>query len=88
MCIRDSCNAFLGGISANYGTNVLLNDDAAINVVEADEYDRSFLQLCPAQSIITEKDADGLEVLRHSAPTCWPWLCRTFSPAPRSPLVR
>ena len=38
------CNAFLGGIAANYGTNVLLNDDAVVNVVEADEYDRSFLK--------------------------------------------
>ncbi|MBK8228875.1 MAG: UDP-N-acetylmuramate--L-alanine ligase [Flavobacteriales bacterium] len=56
------CNAFLGGISSNYGTNVLLNDDAAINVVEADEYDRSFLQLCPAQSIITAMDPDHLDI--------------------------
>jgi UDP-N-acetylmuramate--alanine ligase len=56
------CNAFLGGISANYGTNVLLNDDATINVVEADEYDRSFLQLCPAQSIITAMDPDHLDI--------------------------
>ncbi|MBK7944000.1 MAG: hypothetical protein IPJ85_01240 [Flavobacteriales bacterium] len=56
------CNAFLGGISANYGTNVLLNDDANLNVVEADEYDRSFLQLCPAQSIITAMDPDHLDI--------------------------
>ncbi|MBK9146315.1 MAG: UDP-N-acetylmuramate--L-alanine ligase [Flavobacteriales bacterium] len=56
------CNAFLGGISANYGTNVLLNDDARVNVVEADEYDRSFLQLCPAQSIITAMDPDHLDI--------------------------
>lgn len=56
------CNAFLGGISANYGTNVLLNDEARVNVVEADEYDRSFLQLCPAQSIITAMDPDHLDV--------------------------
>ena len=56
------CNAFLGGISANYGTNVLLNDDAVVNVVEADEYDRSFLQLCPAQSIITAMDPDHLDI--------------------------
>jgi UDP-N-acetylmuramate--alanine ligase len=56
------CNAFLGGISANYGTNVLLNDDARLNVVEADEYDRSFLKLCPAQSIITAMDPDHLDI--------------------------
>jgi UDP-N-acetylmuramate--alanine ligase len=56
------CNAFLGGIAANYGTNVLLNDDAAVNVVEADEYDRSFLQLCPTQSVITAMDPDHLDI--------------------------
>lgn len=56
------CNAFLGGISANYGTNVLLNDDAVVNVVEADEYDRSFLKLCPSESIITAMDPDHMDV--------------------------
>ena len=56
------CNAFLGGISANYGTNVLLNDDATINVVEADEYDRSFLRLSPSEAIITAMDPDHLDI--------------------------
>ncbi len=56
------CNAFLGGISANYGTNVLLNDEAVINVVEADEYDRSFLQLRPSEAIITAMDPDHLDI--------------------------
>ena len=56
------CNAFLGGISANYGTNVLLNDDALINVVEADEYDRSFLRLSPTEAIITAMDPDHLDI--------------------------
>lgn len=56
------CNAFLGGIAANYGTNVLLNDNAVVNVVEADEYDRSFLQLCPTQSVITAMDPDHLDI--------------------------
>ncbi len=56
------CNAFLGGISANYGTNVLLNDDALINVVEADEYDRSFLRLSPSEAIITAMDPDHLDI--------------------------
>lgn len=56
------CNAFLGGISANYGTNVLLNDRATINVVEADEYDRSFLRLSPREAIITAMDPDHLDI--------------------------
>ncbi|HOY28725.1 MAG TPA: UDP-N-acetylmuramate--L-alanine ligase [Flavobacteriales bacterium] len=56
------CNAFLGGIAANYGTNVLLNDDAVVNVVEADEYDRSFLKLCPSESVITAMDPDHLDI--------------------------
>ena len=56
------CNAFLGGIAANYGTNVLLNDDAIVNVVEADEYDRSFLKLCPSESIITAMDPDHMDI--------------------------
>ncbi|MBL7980636.1 MAG: UDP-N-acetylmuramate--L-alanine ligase [Flavobacteriales bacterium] len=56
------CNAFLGGIAVNYGTNVLLNDDAVVNVVEADEYDRSFLRLHPSESIITAMDPDHLDI--------------------------
>lgn len=56
------CNAFLGGIAGNYGTNVLLNDDAVVNVVEADEYDRSFLKLCPSESVITAMDPDHMEI--------------------------
>ena len=55
-------HAFLGGISANYGTNVLLDDDARLNVVEADEFDRSFLQLRPSEAIITSMDPDHLDV--------------------------
>jgi UDP-N-acetylmuramate--alanine ligase len=56
------CNAFLGGISANYGTNVLLDPAAQVNVVEADEYDRSFLQLHPAYAAITAMDPDHLDI--------------------------
>ncbi len=56
------CNAFLGGISANYGTNVLLDDRAVVNVVEADEYDRSFLRLSPSEAIVTAMDADHLDI--------------------------
>jgi UDP-N-acetylmuramate--alanine ligase len=56
------CNAFLGGIANNYTTNVLLNDRAVVNVVEADEYDRSFLQLSPSEAIITAMDPDHMEI--------------------------
>lgn len=56
------CNAFLGGISANYDTNVLLNSKAVLNVVEADEYDRSFLALHPDEAIITAMDPDHLDI--------------------------
>ncbi|HEX2618449.1 MAG TPA: Mur ligase family protein [Flavobacteriales bacterium] len=56
------CNAFLGGISANYDTNVLLDEDAVVNVVEADEYDRSFLRLSPSAAIITAMDPDHLDI--------------------------
>jgi UDP-N-acetylmuramate--alanine ligase len=59
---RVPCNAFLGGIAVNYGTNVLLNDDAVVNVVEADEYDRSFLRLHPSGSVITAMDPDHLDI--------------------------
>jgi UDP-N-acetylmuramate--alanine ligase len=55
-------NAFLGGVSVNYGTNVLLNDEAVVNVVEADEYDRSFLKLHPQEAIITAMDPDHLDI--------------------------
>lgn len=56
------CNAFLGGISANYDTNVLLNSKAVLNVVEADEYDRSFLALHPEEAVITAMDPDHLDI--------------------------
>ncbi|MBP8823887.1 MAG: UDP-N-acetylmuramate--L-alanine ligase [Flavobacteriales bacterium] len=56
------CNAFLGGISTNYDTNVLLNSMAVLNVVEADEYDRSFLALHPDEAVITAMDPDHLDI--------------------------
>lgn len=56
------CNAFLGGIATNYGTNLLLDADASWTVVEADEYDRSFLTLSPVISVITSTDADHLDI--------------------------
>ena len=55
------CSAFLGGISKNYGTNMLVSDKPCV-VVEADEFDRSFLQLHPAIAAITSMDADHLDI--------------------------
>ena len=57
----EGCSAFLGGISNNYGTNFLLNSNAVV-VVEADEFDRSFLQLHPQIAAITAMDADHLDI--------------------------
>ncbi len=56
------CNAFLGGIASNYGTNLLLNKDSNLVVVEADEFDRSFLTLKPKLAVITSIDADHLDI--------------------------
>jgi UDP-N-acetylmuramate--alanine ligase len=56
------CNAFLGGISANYQTNFWGNKQSNTWVIEADEYDRSFLKLQPSIAIISAIDADHLEV--------------------------
>lgn len=55
------CSAFLGGISRNYGTNMLVSETPTV-VVEADEFDRSFLQLHPAIAAITAMDADHLDI--------------------------
>ena len=55
------CNAFLGGVSNNYGTNLLLQDSSYV-VVEADEYDRSFHRLTPYMSIVTSVDPDHLDI--------------------------
>ena len=55
-------NAFLGGISVNYGTNLLLDKNSSTVVVEADEYDRSFLHLTPYMSVVTAVDADHLDI--------------------------
>lgn len=56
------CSAFLGGISKNLDSNLLVNDDSEYIVVEADEYDRSFLQLHPYISVITATDPDHLDI--------------------------
>ena len=57
----DGCSAFLGGISKNYGTNLLVSRVPTV-VAEADEYDRSFHQLHPAIAVITAMDADHLDI--------------------------
>lgn len=57
-----NCLALLGGISKNYNSNVILNDKAGQLVVEADEYDRSFLQLYPTVGVITSMDPDHLDI--------------------------
>ena len=59
---KQGVNAFLGGISKNYNSNLLVNRQSNEVVVEADEYDRSFLRLRPTMSIITATDADHLDI--------------------------
>ncbi|NNV57028.1 UDP-N-acetylmuramate--L-alanine ligase [Limnovirga soli] len=67
--LRDTgygCNAFLGGISANYNTN-FWSSEKNVCVVEADEYDRSFLKLVPDVAIVTAMDADHLDIYGTAA---------------------
>lgn len=64
--LRDSgygCTAFLGGIAANYNTNFWSSENNVV-VVEADEYDRSFLKLHPSVAVITSMDADHLDIYK------------------------
>lgn len=56
------CNAFLGGISKNYGTNYILSSHSNYVVIEADEYDRSFHWLRPWMTVITATDPDHLDI--------------------------
>ena len=58
------CTAFLGGISRNYNSNLILGTEKSIVVVEADEYDRSFLTLNPDIAVITSVDADHLDIYK------------------------
>ncbi|HXA00869.1 MAG TPA: UDP-N-acetylmuramate--L-alanine ligase [Cytophagaceae bacterium] len=63
------CSAFLGGITQNYNTNLLLNKEKnaeGIVVVEADEYDRSFLKLHPDVAVITSMDPDHLDIYKDA----------------------
>ncbi|MGN0036167.1 MAG: UDP-N-acetylmuramate--L-alanine ligase [Bacteroidaceae bacterium] len=56
------CTAFLGGISKNYGTNLILSPDSDFVVIEADEFDRSFHWLSPYMSVVTATDPDHLDI--------------------------
>ncbi len=59
---QQGCQAFLGGISRNFDTNLLISDTSPFLVAEADEYDRSFLHLHPYIAIITSIDSDHLDI--------------------------
>ena len=59
---HNDCNAFLGGISKNYGTNYILSNNSDYVVIEADEFDRSFHWLRPWMSVITSTDPDHLDI--------------------------
>ena len=59
---HNDCNAFLGGISKNYGTNYILSDNSDYVVIEADEFDRSLHWLRPWMSVITSTDPDHLDI--------------------------
>lgn len=56
------CNAFLGGILKNYGSNLILSDKSDLTVIEADEFDRSFHRLSPYMAIVTSADPDHLDI--------------------------
>ncbi len=56
------CNAFLGGIGSNFNSNFVSHPTSPWTVIEADEFDRSFLQLTPFASIVTSNDADHLDI--------------------------
>ena len=62
----EGCSAFLGGISKNYGSNLLISSNDVV-VAEADEFDRSFLQLYPEIAVITSMDADHLDIYGDEA---------------------
>ena len=63
---KEGCSAFLGGISKNYGTNLLVHPNNVV-VAEADEFDRSFLQLFPEIAVITSMDPDHLDIYGDEA---------------------
>ncbi len=61
------CNAFLGGIASNFNSNLLINKESEYTVIEADEFDRSFLKLTPFASIVTSTDPDHLDIYGSAA---------------------
>lgn len=61
------CNAFLGGILRNIGSNLVLSEDSEWSVIEADEYDRSFHQLSPTIAVVTSTDPDHLDIYGDEA---------------------
>jgi len=61
------CQAFLGGISRNFNSNLMISETSPFMVVEADEYDRSFLHLHPYIAIITSIDSDHLDIYNNLA---------------------
>lgn len=63
----EKVSAFLGGISSNYNTNVLLEEKSDWVVIEADEFDRSFLHLQPFATIVTSTDADHLDIYKDKS---------------------
>lgn len=64
---RLGCNAFLGGVLRNTGSNLVLSADSEWSVAEADEYDRSFHHLSPTIAIITSTDPDHLDIYGNEA---------------------
>ena len=66
MASGEGCSAFLGGISKNYDSNLLISGNDVV-VAEADEFDRSFLQLIPEIAVITSMDADHLDIYGDEA---------------------
>ena len=61
------CNAFLGGILRNYGSNLILSEHSPYTVIEADEYDRSFHRLSPYVAVVTSTDPDHLDIYGDEA---------------------
>lgn len=59
---RPGCTAFLGGVLRNTDSNLVLNENSNISVIEADEYDRSFHQLTPHIAVVTSTDPDHLDI--------------------------
>ncbi len=64
---NQGCNAFLGGIGSNFNSNFVSHPTSPWTVIEADEFDRSFLQLTPYASIVTSTDADHLDIYGDDA---------------------